>query len=71
MSLTCTMEWKNARPKSILRNEASLAQPSKKSGDEMGSLLYVRSSPALRPLGASLVILTPFSRMEMGKIGEG
>mmetsp|Transcript_5387 Transcript_5387/g.10055 ORF Transcript_5387/g.10055 Transcript_5387/m.10055 type:complete len:229 (-) Transcript_5387:2036-2722(-) len=65
------MEWKKASPKRSLRNASSFTQPLKKSGLLMGSLKYVRRRPARRPLGASFVILMPFSRMVMGKIGEG
>lgn len=66
-----TLAWKNARPKSILRNSASLAQPVKKALSVMGSMRYVRCRPARSPFGASLVILMPDSRMEMGKMSEG
>ena len=69
--LACTMEWKTASPNSSLWKADLFEQPSKKAGLEKGSERYVRSRPALRPLGGSLVILTPFSRMEMGKMGEG
>mmetsp|Transcript_14313 Transcript_14313/g.34816 ORF Transcript_14313/g.34816 Transcript_14313/m.34816 type:complete len:215 (+) Transcript_14313:1442-2086(+) len=68
---SCMLLWKNARPKIILRQLTSLVHVSKNSESDNGSDMNVRSSPARRPLGASLVIFTEFSRMVMGKMGDG
>jgi hypothetical protein len=53
--------WKKVRPKSSGFQAALLgpATPSKKSGSEIGSARYEPSRLAFRPLGGSLVILTP------------
>ena len=68
---SCIDEWKNARPKHILRQDVSLVHVSKNSLSDSGSDMNVRIKPARRPFGASLVILTEFSRIVIGKIGEG
>jgi hypothetical protein len=43
----------------------------KNAGSEIGSLRYDLSRLALRPLGGSLVILTPFCSTDTGNAGEG
>jgi len=43
----------------------------KNSGSEMGSLRYDRMTLERRPLGGSLVILTPFCSTDTGKFGDG
>ncbi len=43
----------------------------KNSGSDMGSMLKERIILERSPLGASLVILTPFCSTDTGKLGEG
>jgi hypothetical protein len=65
--------WKKVRPKSIGFHAHALgpSTPLKNSGSEIGSERYEPRMLARSPLGGSLVILTPFCRMETGKAGEG
>merc|ERR550514_53811 len=65
--------WKKHRPKSIgfHANAFGPCTPSKNSGSEIGSAMYEPSRLARRPSGGSLVILTPFCRMETGKAPDG
>ena len=49
----------------------SCEQPVKKVGSQIGSMRYERVIFARRPLGGSLVILTPFCSTVTGKCGEG
>ena len=69
--LTCTKEWKNASPKTIFRHALSLVLDSKNSVSDRGSEVHVRCKPAFKPEGASLVILTEFSKIPTGKVGLG
>merc|ERR1719324_2150588 len=65
--------WKKVRPKSIGFHAHALGPvtPPKNSGSEMGSWTQLPSRLARKPRGGSLVILTPFCRMETGKAAEG
>merc|ERR1719399_1378507 len=65
--------WKKQRPKSIGLKAKALGPltPSKNSGSEIGSETYEPSRLARSPRGGSLVILTPFWRMETGKAFDG
>lgn len=64
-------QWKNAKLKIMALNSDSFLQPSKNRGSLTGSALYILSSPARRPAGASFVIFMPLSVMAIGKIGDG
>ena len=65
--------WKKHRPRSNGFHPCAFGPPtpSKKDGSEIGSWMKEPSRLARRPSGGSLVILTPFWRMETGKAGDG
>ena len=68
---SCSHACRKQRPKSILRHTSCFSHLLKNSGSEIGSERYEPRMLARRPFGGSLVILTPFCRMETGKCGDG
>mmetsp|Transcript_18459 Transcript_18459/g.55661 ORF Transcript_18459/g.55661 Transcript_18459/m.55661 type:complete len:222 (-) Transcript_18459:1094-1759(-) len=65
--------WKKASPKASFLKAQALdpSVPSKKASSESGSARYEPSMLARKPLGGSLVILTPFCKIETGKCVDG
>ena len=63
--------WQKQRPiKSFLKGFGQVEELNQ-SLLQMGSVEYELIKLALRPLGGSLVILTPFCKTETGKTGDG
>jgi hypothetical protein len=66
-ALACASAWKKHSPSSSRLNSAGRPQPSKKAGSEAGSDRRLPTRLARRPLGGSLVILTPAWGREGGR----